>query len=542
MINKTYAPSGLLAGPVQFAWREARNHFPHLYAVIAAIVVFCFIKYGLGLFHGPVTADKIFYVAVLSILCSGITMKDFPLPGRILVRSVIILFLLYAALHYTSISDALLAEKPNDRNFLIYGKYVAIACGLIGLVRPGAALVLFFFTQYSKELLRSYTGMAITPTDYYNIVEFSVFLVCSLSLLISISKYPKFSFGMKDAFESKSDFPVLYTIILVAISVHYSSYFYSFHAKAVLDANPFYWIYENNTHFIMMVADVYGTLPIKQFETVADLSHLLVSKTWILINILTYFGQLASIFALRRMSWVIILTAFYDLMHITIFLVTGIFFWKWIILNFAIVGALATVRHVKIPMVIYLGLVAIMLLSPAIFFVARLGWYDTASLNVAHFDALTDDGKVVRVPSNYFLSTSVFLAQHRFGRNFEGHFPVGTYGNVKNTDEMKLANRCALPVSDTSEIHDRLAEPKFGKFVRQHHTYVMSQLDEEGHIHYNWYPHHIWSNPALDGEFATLDLRKIREYRYTVESVCLKFVNRKVEAHTQLKGTYVFDL
>ena len=57
------------------------------------------------------------------------------------------------------------------------------------------------------------------------------------------------------------------------------------------------------------------------------------------INFATLFGQLAAVLMLFRRKLMIAITLFYDLAHIVIFFVT-VFFWKWILLNLALVAAI----------------------------------------------------------------------------------------------------------------------------------------------------------------------------------------------------------
>ena len=59
------------------------------------------------------------------------------------------------------------------------------------------------------------------------------------------------------------------------------------------------------------------------------------------------------------------------------------------------------------------------------------------------------------------------------------------------------------------------------KYIRQHHSYVLSRVDEDGRFSYDLYPHHIWSNPLEYNDFSELDKRRITAYVFVSELVCL---------------------
>ena len=59
--------------------------------------------------------------------------------------------------------------------------------------------------------------------------------------------------------------------------------------------------------------------------------------------------------------------------------------------------------------------------------------------------------------------------------------------------------------------------------MREHHAYIVSHADADGRYAYDLYPHHIWSNPALYRDFSSMDKRRIVEYRFVTDFVCLGY-------------------
>ena len=249
-----------------------------------------------------------------------------------------------------------------------------------------------------------------------------------------------------------------------------------------------------------------------------------------------------------NIRWSIILTVFYDLMHISIFILSGIFFWKWILLNVAIIFSLQAFRAPRLPWALKSLAVLIIILGPAIFFMARLGWYDTPSYNHLFVQAVTKDGRTIKVPSNYFLTTSVTFAQGRIGlakMQIAGHLPVRTFGNVRAKNKKKLAEQCLLPlVENDPETRWRTVEKigNMANFIKRHHMFVMSRVNEEGRLRYDLFPHHIWSNPFEYTEFERLDKRTILGYRIVIESVCLNFEYGELKKRTIAKTEHYVDV
>src|SRR3546814_11027254 len=76
-----------------------------------------------------------------------------------------------------------------------------------------------------------------------------------------------------------------------------------------------------------------------------------------------------------------LITVFYDITHVVIFIVSGILFWKWILMNLAIVAAFTSLRHQRFDGFVRLVGVVAVIGGTLVFFAARLAWYDTPALN-----------------------------------------------------------------------------------------------------------------------------------------------------------------
>ena len=234
------------------------------------------------------------------------------------------------------------------------------------------------------------------------------------------------------------------------------------------------------------------------------------------------------------------ITAFYDLTHVVIFVVTGIFFWKWILLNTILLLSLRYVRDADIrPVVRMLGPLFVVG-GTLVFFAARLGWYESHALNDHYFVAETQRGVKYRVPSNFFLGASVTVAQQVLGSLSAPVFPTLVWATTFSNDVRRSAEReCASqPLGDKRAYRGR--ENQIRRFVEQHHAHILALSDRNGRVAYDWYPHHIWSNPFMFGDFNRLDKRTIVRYWYVVEPKCIDAQNDPLQP--LIRGHHEFEI
>lgn len=248
-------------------------------------------------------------------------------------------------------------------------------------------------------------------------------------------------------------------------------------------------------------------------------------------NFLIFVGQLCALFALCRIRWALWTTIFYDVTHIIIFVCSGIFFYKWILLNTSVVIALKTLKNKVITPVLAISLMMVIIAAPKLFFVAKLGWWDTSALNIERIHAITKDDKIIAVPTNFFGGFSVRMAQQRLiWDKSNGFFQTGTYGITLKKNVMEAANQHSLKILDVKDgdaienyfsQQDNLIE----LFIKKHHRWALQSKGSKNNWFFDAYTHHIFSMPWEYEEFNNLDLDDIVAYRYSIESVYLGYEN-----------------
>lgn len=492
-------------------------------------------------------AELILWVALitLALATAHVRMKDLPATMTIIFKYMFVMFALYLIFPLTLPSNLAVSDLTSIR--LSYGHLVFPVLCIMGWWRPGIGVTGLVAAMTERTSLSHIIDQTLSKTDYLPLVEVSLLMIIGAALTpvfqrlnwIHLANQPMTPEDRLDIYEK---------LTLVAIAVHLSNYFYSGLKKVFLGEHPMSWVLHNETWSLILTAHILGHLPLSIDPALMSIGINSFKTTVLIGNMLIFFGQLLAIISGVRIKWIIIATLFYDLTHILIFFTTGIFFYKWIILNFAIVAALIGIRDKIIPNPLKAIIATMIVVAPAAFFVAKLGWWDTRALNHEKFYAVLDDGTEIQVPTNYYGSFSVTYAQQRRIRDkTDGFFPSGTFGIVFGQDNMRMGLKCSFELP-TSEYPDVVSK-NFSQYdnavtrhVIQHHSYILENVDNEGKIPYDFYPHHIWSMPWLFKDFSELDKRRIVAYRYAIEAKCLGYDEGRIIEDVKRRSEYVIQL
>jgi hypothetical protein len=419
---------------------------------------------------------------------------------------------------------------------------------VLGLWRPGVGIIGLVAALLERLSLSHLIQQMLSKTEWFPLVELALFMVIGAALVPLLLRFKYLH--LADTPMSPGDRLSIYEkLTLLAIAVHFSNYFYSGVKKIFLGEHPLSWVIHNETWSLMLTSSVLGHLPLSFDQTLTSIGITSFQKFVVIGNASIFFGQLFAIVAGVSIRWIIFACLFYDLTHILIFLTTGIFFYKWIILNFAIIAALLSVRNKIVPNPLKVMIVAMIVAAPLPFFVAKLGWWDTRSLNHEQFYAILNDGTEVSVPTNYWGSFAVTYAQLRRIRDKgDEFFPTGTSGIILGQNNMRMGIDCSFALPSSSDSLDvvsmtfRKPDNEVARHVKLHHEYVLENIDEDGKIVYDFYPHHIWSMPWLFKAFSELDKRKIVAYRYVIEAKCLRYEKDRVIEDVKKRSSHIIHV
>jgi len=265
-----------------------------------------------------------------------------------------------------------------------------------------------------------------------------------------------------------------------------------------------------------------GVNPMLTFPDILDTFFIIFDRIYVLGNIFVLFLQISCIAAFGRRYLMIIFLILFDLMHILIFLASGIFFYKWIFVNSILAISITRINFKKTSAWLCICSVVLVLISPLFFSIARLGWYDTRAVNLVIVEAVLEDGSAVPLPSNFFGHNSVTFAQIRAGKGLAPTVPTGAMAGTHDYSIYRKAEHCTnelVPAADLGIWRRRFEILR--SFLSGYHRFALSQVDALGRLHYDLFPHHIWSNPAKYPEASAMDLRRVVAYQLVVEALCI---------------------
>ncbi|MHA6298279.1 hypothetical protein [Devosia sp. CAU 1758] len=405
--------------------------------------------------------------------------------------------------------------------------WVPVAFGILALFRPAFLLVPAIAMQWSKvHLAREFGSGVSSSADYIIIPDLAILTVLFMAVLsihaVVSAKIPeqhRWKFPSLDR-----DFYFVSCVVALA-GVHFSNYFYSGLEKLILPgASPLTWVLENPTYFLAIHTADFGlmTLP----NVLGSGSNILpyVTMLNVPINIAVLISQLLVVLVLFSMRASTAVTVFYDLMHLAIFALSAIFFWKWIILNAGFVLAFDSIRRSRIvlPRAVSLLGCAIVVGAPFVSFsIAKLAWFDTPGVVEVRIEAVTDEGTRVTVPSNFYLDGSLIIARQKFAGAMPGFLPTGTWGTTSDAGVFDaMMTQCVQSAQpwELSDNYRKLVSTLIGKY---HDLAITLSQDGSGRFSYDFYPHHIWSAPWMFGAFANLDLRTVQLYELVIDARCV---------------------
>ena len=383
-------------------------------------------------------------------------------------------------------------------------RYIIFVIGFLSLIRPAFLLVTVFYCLLHSYIIGYITNSYNSDLDYRSLIYYLSFYLFTLSLL----KY-------SDLFLKRQNFlKNLNFLILLTFSIHIAVYFNSGIGKIILDSN---YIFNNPTFNGTGMAQITGWFTLEEYF---DWVSALVIKYFVLINLLVCFFQILSPLSLINARFLIVFMIFFELQHITIALLTGVFFWKWIIFNLIFCFILVKFKSDFIfsrKKIFFLILFCLSLIN--FFNLPRFAWLDSKYINDLQIIAVDKNNKEYTVPSNFFLDGSVISAQHFPNLITDYNFNTYIGGALEDKDLAKKLN------SNCNDMLVQFNPPKknveiLKTYVREYFLRYIKNYSEKN---YNLFPHHIWSAFIPFKEFYNLDKKNIKNIILNFRSFCLEY-------------------
>jgi hypothetical protein len=500
--------------------------------IIAAILVFSILRSlsfrsSLSFKYPFVATAVIFLIALAGSWMPASAMSK---SAKIIYRTTVTVFALLLLTGYVPEPPGISSEASR---WFIYGPIIGILAAVLSFWRPSFALVTYCMIYMYKHFVSDAWQIYISPSDWMPVVQTSIILVLGSIAIVCGKAYTTKKAAAGEASIEADRLPLLDALVIFVIGIQLSNYFWSGIAKVALNGGPLAWLLENRTDVLMDVAAYAGYVTIGYGFPFSEVARQAFYKWLLVLNFAPLFLQFACLLAFWRRRFLIAFMILFELHHLVIFLITGLFFVHWIILNTALAFALSKINRERIPFGVGVAALIICLCAKSFFFVAKLGWYDSRSVNHTRFYAIAENGREAEVPSNFFGPVSLTVGQMRIpealGRG-EGRpkhmkmmqtvgFATGTWGSTKKYKTMRDGMTCKLPVLGGE--YDPDDQQKIALFMRNWHNAMLRSVDANGLIQYDLYPHHLWSDPFRYEEFRLLDKRTIVAYRWVQDSVCV---------------------
>lgn len=474
------------------------------------------------------------FVIVTTLVLASVRTVSLPDFGRRFVNGAAILIAVQFALDPFIIP---IATLPVDHPaVLLYrqGRWVGLVLALVGWARPSALFAATMLLWLMREMSRTLTGLVSSTLDIRIVCEVVVFVCLGLSLLwgLATSRARTVLPGLdKDMLRAAA-----LMIIAAAIGAHVGNYLASAVAKLALDGGILSWLRDNRIADIMAVGLEKQTLPSYHWPAATDLLYRGALAAAVPINLAAFAVQAAGPVAVLKRRWLIGLTLAFDLFHLVVFVMSGLFFWKWIGLNIVIVTTLLAISDAEWRSVGRWVTLVFVLAGSLVFHTAWLAWYDSRGFGSPYFVAHFADGEAVRMPSHAFRTASYQVSQAQFywpaGND---HFNRSTWGSATSWSDTLAGRRCRVP--------DRSPPPSgfgsaaaIGRFMQARHRQMLTELDAGGRLRAIFVPHHHVASFGNADPLAGRDLRQITSYDFVLDSICVGIqdghLTRRVIART----------
>ena len=224
--------------------------------------------------------------------------------------------------------------------------------------------------------------------------------------------------------------------LILAMLVAGSTYAHAGLSKLAIGPELTTWLLENPTSNIFVSAYQQGNwLGQLSRGSVTGAAHFLRSVD-VLTNGLTLFAELgAALILLDRRLARFFLSACIA-MHLGILASTGIFFWKWIIVDIAMIWYAGSLWRWGLPEMSTSKLTAAALPTMTFLFALTrfattgilFAWWDTGHVQFFTYEVETESGETYRLDPRYFVPYDIVFVQSRFYYTVPHKLLPGTYG------------------------------------------------------------------------------------------------------------------
>ena len=349
--------------------------------------------------------------------------------------------------------------------------------------------------------------------------------------------------------------------LFVTLIVFGAQYFIPGLVKLDLGAEPWSWITDNVIAWIGYIAVGQGFSPLGLPDEYSLELLKYAAFLQIPIAVLVLAGQFVGILTTVSKRMASFLAADYILLHSGIWALTGIFFWKWIVVDLLIVWFLAKLpdRDSRDVFLYHRGnsrrevsrkIPATIIAMATIFFAQTtlhpvvLAWFDSPVSYSYYVTAKGLSGKEYEIPKGFFAPYDVYFAQARFYYLEEGKVMVGTFGGTSHRTSVAL--QAAESVEDIKKLerirgkvyyHEGKKE-SLNNFIKRFLENSNRQGDKLAVFSVLGRPNHIWSDaeiaPRYERQEQVTEFSIVRRTLF-IQNYEIRLVDQKTLLTTSLE-------
>ncbi|HET9957115.1 MAG TPA: hypothetical protein VFQ61_21610 [Polyangiaceae bacterium] len=242
-------------------------------------------------------------------------------------------------------------------------------------------------------------------------------------------------------------------LLIVVMAIFAAHYFGPGVQKVSLGEHPLDWALNNSLHHLFVAATRSGWLDRVDPMSVMSIAHWLERAT-IPLQLATLAFELGAVLVFwdRRAVLAAALGAVF--LHASIFLSSGILFWKWVIVDLSVLAFVGVIwregmSHIAAERKLAAIATLLVPLATVIYGVPLLGWHDTQYLASYEIMAQDTSSRHFSLSRQFFAPYDMVFSQNRF--RFlapQPVLPVGTLGSTQDSDlrrEIAAATPETLP-------------------------------------------------------------------------------------------------
>jgi len=276
-------------------------------------------------------------------------------------------------------------------------------------------------------------------------------------------------------------------LVFLILCLHGSNYFFAGFTKISIGPGLYEWVVENDLWMHAVYSQSKGWLTFLDSGTAEGI--LKIMKDWnqlfLVVSLLIELLPLTLLLFNRR--WAVICLLSFDLLHLGIFFESGIFFWKWIILNLLIIFLIRKLNGDQIKQLFskrYYAMSLVVIVCGFIYFKpVTLGWWDTRTNESYSIELELEDGAVKALRMNDMAPYDMFFTFSRFSF-LNPHKALLSNAHVTQDYELYQALRDvdlkgfkALSAGGTSRF-DGETSSTFDQFIQQSFLNLNQQITE----------------------------------------------------------------